>query len=92
MWMNRKVLFTAAMAVAAVNNTFFVGDWSAFRIYQFDNFAVPDVNADPLNLSFGTIELGNSQSLTFRVENVGQEPLTVTELEAVGSGFEFCDR
>ena len=75
------------MAVAAVNNTFFVGDWSAFRIYQFENFAVPDVNADPLNLSFGTIGLGDSQSLTFRVENVGQEPLTVTGLEAVGSGF-----
>ena len=79
--------FERAMTVAAENNTFFVGDWSAFRIYQFENFPVPDVNVDPLNLSFGTIELGNSQSLTFRVENVGQEPLTVTELEAVGSGF-----
>ena len=79
--------FQRAMAVAAVNNTFFVGDWSTFRIYQFENFSVPDVNADPLNLSFGTIEFGDSQSLPFRVENVGQEPLTVTGLEAVGSGF-----
>ena len=79
--------FERAMTVAAVNNTFFVGDWSAFRIYQFENFPVPDVNADPLNLSFGTIGLGDSQSLPFRVENVGQEPLTVTGLEAVGSGF-----
>jgi hypothetical protein len=79
-----------AMAIAVRDNNFFVGDWAEFRIFGFTNTTAPDVNADPLELAFGTIAVGSRQELPLTVENLGREPLTVTSVTATGSGFSIA--
>ncbi|MDZ7363862.1 MAG: hypothetical protein ONB46_24575 [candidate division KSB1 bacterium] len=76
-----------AMAIAVRDNNFFVGDWAEFRIFGFTNTTAPDINAEPLELAFGTITPGSRQELPLTVENLGREPLNVTSVTATGSGF-----
>jgi len=79
-----------AMSIAVRGNNFFVGDWAEFRIFGFTNTTAPDVNADPLELAFGTIAVGSRQELPLTIENLGREPLTVTSVTATGSGFSIA--
>ena len=79
--------FERAMAIAAAGNTFYVGDWASFRIYGYEKVAAPDVNTDPLEISFGTVPVGSAQQLSVQIENLGQEPLSITDISAVGNGF-----
>ena len=79
--------FERAMAVAVGNGTFYVGDWATFRIYDYLDSPAPDINADPIEISFGTVPVGEAQTLSVFVENLGQLPLTISGLSAVGSGF-----
>jgi hypothetical protein len=79
-----------AMAIAARDNNFFVGDWAEFRIFGFTNTTAPDVNVDPLELAFGTINVGSRQELPLTVENLGREPLNVTSVSATGAGFSIA--
>jgi len=76
-----------AMAIAVKGNKFYVGDWNTFRIYHYENFPVPDINVDPIELSFGSVLVGSSQQLEIRIENFGEEPLIVSSISASGSGF-----
>jgi len=79
--------FERAMAIAVDNNTFYVGDWATFRIFDYEDGTVPDINTDPLAISFGSVPIGQEQKLTMQIENLGQEPLSITNISAVGSGF-----
>ncbi len=79
--------FERAMAIAIRNNTFYVGDWATFRIYDYENTPAPDIHTDPLEISFGTVPVGSRQQLTMQIENLGQEPLSITGISASGAGF-----
>ncbi|RME00777.1 MAG: choice-of-anchor D domain-containing protein, partial [Calditrichaeota bacterium] len=76
-----------AMTVAVQDRIFYVGDWSTLRIYRYDDFPVPDINTDPLELSFGTVPVGQQQVLDLRIENLGLEPLQVKSISVTGAGF-----
>lgn len=69
------------------DDMFFVGDWADFRIFRHDNFPAPDINIDPLELTFGTVQPGETQVLPFTIENQGQQSLNVSALQAVGNDF-----
>ncbi len=79
--------FQRAMAIAIKDNTFYVGDWAALRIYDYEDVSAPDINTDPLEMSFGTVSPGDSQELSMQIENLGQEPLSITGLSVSGKGF-----
>ncbi len=79
--------FLRAMAIATAGDYFYVGDWSAFRIYRFDNVPAPDVNTDPLEMNFGTVAVGGEQVQNLTIENLGKAPLMVSNLSATGAGF-----
>jgi hypothetical protein len=79
--------FQRAMAIATAGDYFYAGDWSALRIYRFDNIPAPDVNADPLEMNFGTIAVGGTQVQNLTIENLGKAPLMVSSISATGAGF-----
>jgi hypothetical protein len=79
--------FQRAMAIATAGDYFYVGDWSALRPYRFDNIPAPDVNADPLEMNFGTVAVGGAQVQNLTIENLGKAPLVISSISATGAGF-----
>jgi len=50
----------------------------------------PDINLDPASLAFGTVNIGNSATLSANIQNLGNADLTVNSiLSCVGTSPEF---
>ena len=51
--------------------------------------AIPDIQVTPMDVDFGDVDLGNSQSATVTIANVGDSDITISSIEIQQGGTDF---
>lgn len=63
------------------NGRVYAGEWTGMHAYAATpNVSAPDIQLDPANLQFGTVEAGDSQTRALIIRNTGTETLEVTNV------------
>jgi hypothetical protein len=82
--------FSRVLGIGAMNDTVFVGEWSALHAYRFDATAsAPDLLLPLPAVEIGTVAAGASQTFSLPIENAGTEPLVIHRLTSSNASFTF---